>query len=90
MKNSHTRRGVTQMVVKNRVILNLLQDLPRLPLRFASNVRGRFQTKFAMTAFKAQTLSKKTFRAPLCSGFTLRPSSSRNVLMRDIGATHTL
>ena len=71
MKNSHTRRGVTQMVVRNRVILNLLQDLPRLPLRFASNVRGRFQTKFAMTAFKAQTLSKNAFRAPLCSGFTL-------------------
>ena len=33
-----------------KVILNLIQDLQRLPLLFANNVRGRFQIKFGMTS----------------------------------------
>ncbi len=36
-------------VVKNRVILNLIQDLRRLSLQLVNNLRGRFQIKFAMT-----------------------------------------
>ena len=39
---------------------------------------------------KDEALNKDFFRAPLRSGFMSRPSSSRNVLMRDIGAAHTL
>ncbi len=49
MNNKHIRRGNTQIVIKNQVILNLIQDLQRLPFRFVNNVRGRFQIKFGMT-----------------------------------------
>ncbi len=56
----------------NKVILNLIQDLRRLPLLFVNNVRGRFQIKFGMTSlFKDETLNNNSFRAPLRSGFTL-------------------
>ena len=44
-------------VVKNRVILNLIQDLRRLSLQLVNNLRGRFQIKFGMT--------------PCVKGFTL-------------------
>lgn len=37
------------VVVKNQVILNLIQDLQRLLLHLISNVRGRCQIKFGMT-----------------------------------------
>ncbi len=47
------------VVVKNQVILSLIQDLQRLLCALRNSVRGRFQIKFGMT--------------PLCnrSGFTL-------------------
>ena len=38
------------VVVKNQVILNLIQDLQRLLLHLISNVRGRCQIKFGMTS----------------------------------------
>ncbi len=38
------------VVVKNQVILNLIQDLQRLLLQLINNVRGRFQIKFGMTS----------------------------------------
>ena len=47
MENTNTRRGFTQ---KNKVILNLIQDLQRLPLLLLNNLRGRCQIKFGMTA----------------------------------------
>ncbi len=37
------------IVVKNQVILNLIQDLQRLPLLLLNNLRGRCQIKFGMT-----------------------------------------
>ena len=55
------------------VILNLIQDLQRLPLSLLKNMRGRFQIKFGMTPLfnKDEALNKDAFRAPLRSGFTL-------------------
>ncbi len=50
MTEQHIRRGFTQVVVKNQVILNLIQDLQRLSFRFVNSVRGRFQIKFGMTS----------------------------------------
>ena len=50
MENKHTRRGFTQTAVNNTVILNLIQDLQRLPLQLLNNLRGRFQIKFGMTS----------------------------------------
>ncbi len=44
-----TRRGFTQIVVKNQVILNLIQDLQRVSLSFINSVRGRCQITFGMT-----------------------------------------
>ena len=41
------------MNIKNyiqQVILNLIQDLRRLPLQLVNNLRGRFQIKFGMTS----------------------------------------
>ena len=38
------------VVVKNRVILNSIQDLPRRLWSFKNNLRGRFQIKFGMTS----------------------------------------
>ena len=38
------------MDVKNQVILNLIQDLQRLPLLLINNLRGRCQIKFGMTS----------------------------------------
>lgn len=49
MTYKNTRRGNTQIVVKNQVIVNLIQDLQRLPLQFINNLRGKFQIKFGMT-----------------------------------------
>ncbi len=37
------------MTIKKQVILNLIQDLQRLPLSFLNNLRGRCQIKFGMT-----------------------------------------
>ena len=50
MENKNTRRGFTQTAVNNTVILNLIQDLQRLPLQLLNNLRGRFQIKFGMTS----------------------------------------
>ena len=50
MTNKNTRRGNTQIVVKNQVILNLIQDLQRLLLSFVNGVRGRSRIKYGMTA----------------------------------------
>ncbi len=41
-------RNGNQIVANKTVILNLIQDLQRLPL--LNNMRGRFQIKFGMTA----------------------------------------
>ncbi len=52
MRNTNTRQGFTQeknVSIKNKVILNLIQDLPRLSLLFMNNMRGRWQIKSAMT-----------------------------------------
>ena len=38
------------VVVKNQVILNLIQDLQRLLCALRNSVRGRFQIKFGMTS----------------------------------------
>ena len=46
----NARRGFTQNVVKNKVILNLIQDLQRLPLQLVNRVRGRSRIKYGMTA----------------------------------------
>ncbi len=40
----------TVVVVKNRVILNLIQDLQRWLLLLINSMRGRFQIKFGMTS----------------------------------------
>ncbi len=37
------------VVIKHSVILNLIQDLQRLPLSFLNSLRGRSQIKFGMT-----------------------------------------
>ncbi len=50
MENKHTRRGFTQTAVNNTVILNLIQDLQRLPLSFLNNLRGRSRIKYGMTS----------------------------------------
>ncbi len=55
MKQTQTRRGFTQtqqVVIKNKVILNLIQDLPCTLLRKhkENDKRGRCQIKFGMTA----------------------------------------
>ncbi len=53
MKNRNSRRGNTQNVIKNKVILNLIQDLQRLSLRLLvpliNNLRGRSHIKYGMT-----------------------------------------
>ncbi len=52
MTTSNTRRGFTQqgnVVIKNKVILNLIQDLQRLALLFLNNMRGRSRIKYGMT-----------------------------------------
>ncbi len=55
MNNQHTRRGETQegRVVKNKVILNVIEDLQRLLLRLVvpliNNLRGRSHIKYGMT-----------------------------------------
>ncbi len=55
MKENNTRRRETQegRVVKNKVILNLIQDLQRLSLRLVvpliNNLRGRSHIKYGMT-----------------------------------------
>ena len=38
------------VVINNKVILNLIQDLQHLPLLFINDLRGRLQIKFAMTS----------------------------------------
>ncbi len=47
MQYRNTRRGFTQ---NHNVILNLIQDLPRLLLSLLNDMRGRFQIKFGMTS----------------------------------------
>ncbi len=53
MSNQQSRRGQTQegRVAKNKVILNLIQDLQRLPLSLPliNNLRGRSHIKYGMT-----------------------------------------
>ncbi len=53
MNNQQTRRGNTQegRAAKNKVILNLIQDLQRLPLLLPliNNLRGRSHIKYGMT-----------------------------------------
>ncbi len=53
MNNQQTRRENTQegRVAKNKVILNLIQDLQRLPLSLPliNNLRGRSHIKYGMT-----------------------------------------
>ncbi len=49
MKNAvQGRLGLKKNIIK-KVILNLIQDLQRLPLSFVNSVRGRFQIKSGMT-----------------------------------------
>ncbi len=51
MIQSNARRGNTQdgkVVIKNKVILNLIQDLQRTSLLFLNNRRGKWQIKSAM------------------------------------------
>ncbi len=43
------RQKHSGMTLKKQVILNLIQDLQRLPLSFLNNLRGRCQIKFGMT-----------------------------------------
>ena len=43
------RQRHSGMTIKKQVILNLIQDLQRLPLSFLNNLRGRCQIKFGMT-----------------------------------------
>ena len=43
-------KKIGNVVIKNQVILNLIQDLQRLLLHLISNVRGRCQIKFGMTS----------------------------------------
>ncbi len=50
MKNRNTRRGNTQIVIKNKVILNLIQDLQRLLLSLPKGMRGRGHIKFGKTS----------------------------------------
>ena len=44
------KRGFTRNVAKNKVILNLIQDLQRLLLLFINGMRGRSRIKYGMTA----------------------------------------
>ncbi len=46
-QKENTRRGFTQ---NNKVILNLIQDLQRLPLSLLNNMHGRFRIKYRMTS----------------------------------------
>ncbi len=39
-----------KLVVQNKVILNLIQDLQRLSLSWINSTRGRFQIRFGMTS----------------------------------------
>ena len=43
-------KKIGNVVIKNQVILNLIQDLQRWLLHLISNVRGRCQIKFGMTS----------------------------------------
>ncbi len=60
-KHNNTRRGNTQeeRVVKNKVILNVIEDLQRLSLRLVVpliyNLRGRSRIKYGMTALLNNT-----------------------------------
>ncbi len=50
MTQKNTRRGFTRQIIKNKVILNLIQDLQRLLCLLCKGVRGRCQIKFGMTS----------------------------------------
>ncbi len=107
MKHNNTRRGVTQYTNVGQVLPNnQIKCHSRMSLSGIFNAcrlrksletvcveDPRLQASGMTTYFKDASLNKNTFRAPLCSGFTLRPSSSRpcgQQPMRDIGAAHTL
>ena len=42
-------KNENEVIVKNKIILNLIQDLQRLPLSFINNIRGRFRIKYGLT-----------------------------------------
>ncbi len=64
MTHKNTRRGFTQQanaVIKNKVILNLIQDLQRVWFSLTNGMRGRFQIRFGMTPLFNNSLNVRGF-----------------------------